>query len=205
MRPVLIALITLLSFGLQASRAAGVTSETQPDGKPYSARNYRHSLIGKGAAVKTGASAAWGEMVNHPHEWGRGVGGFGKRLASGFAGHAVGSSIEYGVGHMLHEQVHYQRSEDPSFHARLHSAFKNTFLVYHRGSTKQHPAVGRISGAVGAGLISRLWQPASTRTIAAGFGSAGTSLGVQFGINMAREYFPRHNHRIEDEKVRGRK
>ena len=184
----------LVCLSLQAGT---ISSEPPPEGKPYNTRNYRHSLIGTGAAVRTGAGAVWGEMINHPKEWGRGIAGFGKRIGSGFAGHTVGTTIEYGVGHFLHEETKYHRSEDPSFHARLRSAFSNTFLVYHRGSTKEHPAVGRISGAIGSGLISRLWQPASTRTIAAGFGSAGTSLGVQFGINMAREYWPRHRQRVE--------
>ena len=152
-------------------------------------------MIGKAAVARTGAGAVWGEMWNHPHEWGRGAGGFGKRLASGFGTHAVGTTIEYGVGHVLHEERSYHRSEDPRFQARFKSALGNTFLVYHRGSDKRRPAIGRISGAVGSGLISRAWQPASAGTLAAGFGSAGMSLGVAFGMNLAREYMPDHHHR----------
>jgi hypothetical protein len=149
-------------------------------------------MIGAHAAARTGAGAVWGEMLNHPHEWGRGIGGFGKRLASGFGTHAVSTTIEYGVGHVLHEERSKHRSEDPHFVPRFKSALGNTFLVYHRGSDKRRPAVGRMSGIVGGALISRAWQPASAATIGAGLGSAGISLGVDFGMNMAREYMPQH-------------
>ncbi len=53
-----------------------------------------------------------------------------------------------------------------------------------------------LSGAFGAGFISRLWQPASTRTIAAGFSSAGLTLGIDAGTNVLHEFWPeiRHPH-----------
>lgn len=191
-----VALVAVFFFTLQTSFAAAVTGERVPDRNSYSARNYKHSLIGKRSAARIGASATWGEILNHPHEWGRGLSGFGKRLASGAATHVVATSIEYGVGHMLHEERSKQLSADPHFKARFKSALGNTFLVYHRGSTKRGPAVGRISGAVGAGLISRAWQPASAATIGAGFASAGVALGADFGVNLAREYWPRKHHEV---------
>lgn len=186
-------LIILLLMSLQTAWGRAVTRDTETGRKTYSARNYRHALVGKSAATRVGTGAVWGQMWNHPKEWGRGVGGFGKRLASGAATHAVGTTIEYGVGHALHEERSYQRSDDPRFRARLKSAFGNTFLAYHRGSNKRRPAVGHISGAVGGGLVSRLWAPASVHTAAAGFGSAGIALGADFGVNLAREYMPRHH------------
>lgn len=54
---------------------------------------------------------------------------------------------------------------------------------------------GEVAGAVGSGLISRLWQPASTRSIALGFSSAGTSLAVDAGIRVLREFWPDIWHR----------
>jgi hypothetical protein len=62
---------------------------------------------------------------------------------------------------------------------------------------------GEISGAVGSGLISRLWQPASTRTLAAGFTSAGITLGVDAGQNVVREFWPeiRHPRRHGEQKA----
>jgi hypothetical protein len=148
-------------------------------------------MVGKHALARTAGGAVWGQMWNRPREWGRGAGGFGRRLASGMGTHAVATSIEYGVGHALHEERSYHRSSDPRLRARLKSALGNTFLVYHRGSNKRRPAVGRVSGAIGGGLVSRLWAPASAHTLAAGMGTAGLSLGIDFGVNMAREYLPR--------------
>ncbi len=84
---------------------------------------------------------------------------------------------------MLHEETRYTRAQG-GFGAHVKSALGNTFLVYHRGSNHRTVAAGRISGAFAGGMVSRLWQPAA-------MGSAGTSLAVDFGVNMAREYYPR--------------
>src|SRR5437764_8595291 len=97
------ALILLLLMSLQTTYGRAVTRDSDSGRKTYSARNYRHALIGKGAAARTAGGAVWGQIWNRPKDWGRGAGGFGKRLASGAATHAVGTTIEYGVGHALHE------------------------------------------------------------------------------------------------------
>jgi hypothetical protein len=70
-------------------------------------------------------------------------------------------------------------------------------VITHKTTTgKPTIAKGELSGAVGSGLISRLWQPASTRTVAAGFSSAGITLGVDAAGNVVREFWPeiRHPH-----------
>ncbi len=178
--------IVLTCLGLQAH----VPQRPGPRKHPE-AHRYMATTFGRKAVVRSAGGAAFGQMINRPHQWGRGPGGFGKRLASGFGHHVVSSSVSFGVGKMLHEQTRYTRAQG-GFGAHFKSALGNTFLVYHRGSNRRHVAAGRISGAVAGGMVSRLWQPAAMRTVASGVGSAGTSLGVDFGVNMAREYYPRH-------------
>jgi hypothetical protein len=39
-------------------------------------------------------------------------------------------------------------------------------------------------------LISRLWQPKSTRSVRSAMLSTGTSIGVSAGFNVAREFWP---------------
>jgi len=135
--------------------------------------------------------AAIGQATNSPYEWGRGGTGFAKRLGSGAAHYVVKDTIQRGVGALLHEERNnYVRADKPGFGPKLKSAAENTFWVRHKGSSKRYPAVGRLSGHLGAGLISRLWQPARLHTVSSGFATGGISLGADFGWNLAREYMP---------------
>ncbi len=152
---------------------------------------YGKKHIVKRAVVGSTISAGIGQTLNHPREWGRGVSGFGKRMGSSLATFGVKTGVESGVGKMLHEEVHYQRSEQPGFGPHLKSALANTFTVGHRGSNKRYVAAGRLSGDFGAGMVSRLWQPARLRTVSSGLSTGGIMLGTEFGVNMAREYLPR--------------
>ncbi|HLJ49450.1 MAG TPA: hypothetical protein VKU01_25730 [Bryobacteraceae bacterium] len=147
--------------------------------------------IVKRAVVGSTVSAGIGQTLNHPREWGRGASGFGKRMGSGLATFGVKTGIESGVGKMLHEERHYERSDRPGFGPHLKSALANTLMVRHKNSDKRYIAAGRLSGDFGAGMVSRLWQPARLRTVSSGLSTGGIALGADFGVNMAREYLPR--------------
>jgi hypothetical protein len=45
---------------------------------------------------------------------------------------------------------------------------------------------------MGAGMVSRAWQPASTAGVGAGLASGGIGLGADVGYHVAREFWPRH-------------
>ncbi len=55
-------------------------------------------------------------------------------------------------------------------------------------------AAGQITGAIGSGLVSRLWQPASVSSVASGFASGGITLGVDAGLNVVKEFWPNIRH-----------
>lgn len=140
----------------------------------------------------TGVRATFGEVTNTPKGWGRGIDGFGKRVASGFATHVVKNTIEYPIAAARHEDLLYHPSTKSGFGPRLEHALVSTVITRKTTTGQKTVAAGEISGAVGSGLISRLWQPAAARTIGAGFGSAGITLGAQAGMNVVQEFWPRH-------------
>lgn len=147
--------------------------------------------MGKRAVIGATAHAAIGQIRNTPHEWGRGVGGFAKRAASGLGQHAVKETIQFGVGNWHHEDLHYRPSEMRGTWPRMKYAVKTTFIVPRAGRPGHTAALGRLSGDFGAGILSRVWQPASTAGIGAGIASGGIALGVDVGVNVAREFWPR--------------
>ncbi|PWU12281.1 MAG: hypothetical protein C5B51_00910 [Terriglobia bacterium] len=139
------------------------------------------------------AGAALGTARNAPHEWGQGFGGYAKRFGSSVGQHVIKGTIQMGVGAWRHEDSRYYRSNRPGTWPRLKHAVASTFVVRRTNRGGRTPAVGRLSGSFGAGLISRAWQPASAAGLGAGFASGGISVGADVGMNVAREFWPRRH------------
>ena len=181
----------VICAGLLAATLAAATKTGQQDYR----RQYVRQTYGKRALLSVGAHAAFGEAINRPSQWGRGPAGFGKRLLSGVGTHIVKNSIQFAVAAARHEDLTYYRSPDTRFGPRLRHALVSTVVTRKTTTGQKTVAAGHVSGAVGAGLISRLWQPAAFRTVAGGFATAGILLGATAGTNVAREFWPKHKHR----------
>ena len=143
------------------------------------------------------AGAAIQHARGSPHEWGGGASGFGKRLGSAFGEHVLKNTIEFGVASVRHEEQGYRPSRKHGFGPRLGYALTSTVITHKTTTGKRTVASGRISGAMGAGLISRTWQPARLHTVSSGLATGGTLLGVDAGTHVVREFWPeiRHPHR----------
>ena len=167
-------------------------------------RANRREALGKRAAAGSVAHAGFGQVRNSPHEWGQGAAGFAKRVGSGLGQHVVKTSIQMGVGALHHENLRYRRSNRHGTWPRMKYAVKSTFVVPRTNRRGKTVALGRVSGAMGAGMISRAWQPASAAGIGAGVTSGGVALGADVGANMAREFWPRHRKGGQGPGGRGR-
>ena len=157
-------------------------------------RDYRHRLAGKGAIAKVTAGAGFKHLRNSPQQWGRGPGGFVKRLGSGLGHHAVNETIQFGVASWRHENLHYQRSNRQGKWPRLKHAVKRTFIVPRTNRRGKTVALGRISGNMGAGMVSQAWQPAAG--VGAGLATGGIGLGAAVGSNVVREFWPRKHRKV---------
>lgn len=87
--------------------AGPVEAATHPYRKEYVKKTY-----GKKALIPVVAGAALK----------RGKGSFGSHLLTGFEGHVVKNTVEYGVAGIRHEDLHYYRSTDTHFGPRLRHA-----------------------------------------------------------------------------------
>jgi hypothetical protein len=154
-----------------------------------------HETFGKGALAGVGARAGINQARRAPKEWGGGAGGFGKRLASGMGTHIINNSIKFGVAAARHEDLHYYPSNEKGFGPRMRHALVSTVVTRKTTTGKKTVAAGRISGALGSGLISRAWQPAAAGSLGAGAASGGITLGAAAGANVAREFWPRKKRR----------
>jgi hypothetical protein len=154
-------------------------------------RDFRRKLIWKAPLIKTAFSALFNEARNSPHEWGRGVDGFGKRVASSFGQRAVKATVELGVSSWTHEDLHYKRMGPGGFWSRIKHAAVTTYWVPRDNGQGQTVAIGRITGSFAAGMVSRTWMPSRVATFGAGMQSFGGSIGLDVGVNIFREFWPR--------------
>ena len=201
MRNLKIAIIWLIIIAVPASprdspSTPGNSTNPSAKGEQSPDKTYWKHAFGPGAAGRAAMGAGLNQANNTPAEWGQGAAGFGKRFASSFSKHLVHKGIQYPVAKMFHEELSYRRSDKTGFGPRLKYALVGVVITHKTTTGKPTVAKGELSGAIGSGLISRLWQPASTRTVAAGFSSAGITLGVDAAGNVIREFWPeiRHPH-----------
>jgi len=153
--------------------------------------------------ARTAAGAGVGQLRHHPREWGQGGRGYSKRFASGLGQRAVKGTIQFGVGTLRHEDPGSTKPlKPPGFRAKMKDALRNTFTVRRFGHKKRSVAAGRISGAVGSGLVSRAWQPAAAAGVGSGLASGGIALGADLGINTAREFIPDGKKHKRERQVR---
>ncbi|WP_155121291.1 hypothetical protein [Bryobacter aggregatus] len=156
--------------------------------------HWRRKVLNPAGYLQPAIAGAFQHLRNSPREWGQGWDGLGKRMASSAGRHAIRTTIKYGIGTLLHEELHYQRSEDTAFKLRLRHALVSTIITRKKTSGKRTLAMGEISGAIGSGMISRLWQPVRLRTVSSGFASAGIMLGSDATFNVVREFWPEIRH-----------
>jgi hypothetical protein len=147
--------------------------------------------FGEKAVLRSAGSAAFGQALRRPVEWARTAAGYGRRAGSGFAQYTVRTGIQFAVGALRREEQRYQRAEVTGVWKRTRHALLATLIVPRKNREGRTVAAGRLSGAFGGGLVSRLWQPVRLRTFSSGFASGGISLGFEAGLNVLREFWPR--------------
>jgi hypothetical protein len=114
-----------------------------------------------------------------------------------FGKHIVHKAIQYPIARLRHEEFGYHPSGKQEFGPRLKYALVGTVITHKTTTGQSTVAVGQIAGAVGSGLISRLWQPASVSSVASGFASGGITLGVDAGLKT----LPRSSGPISDTRT----
>jgi hypothetical protein len=179
--------------GAVSARAADPAPEVPP--QPTAREYIKHSLS-PFAGLRAAAGAAVTQATNTPSEWGQGAPGFGRRLASAFGKHLVKKAIQYPVARLRHEALGYRRSDQTEFKLRLRHALLATVYTTKTTTGERTVSTNEIAGAFGSGLISRLWQPASVRTVGFGFLSGGITMGVDAGTNVLREFWPDIRHKL---------
>jgi hypothetical protein len=137
-----------------------------------------------GAAFAGGIQQAYGT----PPEWGGGIGGYGKRVASNFGVNLVTQTTRYGLSELFREDTLYYRCECSGFGHRLQHALIST-VTARRGDDGHRVFSFAALAAPYAGTeaAALLWYPSRYEPMD-GFRTGNYNLAVQAGLNVALEF-----------------
>jgi hypothetical protein len=150
---------------------------------------YLTGLTDAESVFRAAASAGFAQSSNTPREWGGGAEAYGKRVGNSYAEHFINRTLQYGIAAALHEDNRYFASGETGFFRRTKYAIASTFLARHDNGSR-FLSISRFGGVAGAAFISRQWQPRSTTSAGDGAVSFGTTMGVDVGFNIFREFWP---------------
>jgi hypothetical protein len=150
---------------------------------------YEDDTIGAFTIFKEAGVAAVSQGIGIPHEWGQGVGGYGERFASDLAFNGVHQTIAYGAATVFQEDNRYFASGKTTAAGRTIHAMLSPFETHHLDGRASF-SYSNVFGVVGAGFLSRAWEPPSEQ----GGAHVARSIGYSFlgaaAFNTFREFVP---------------
>jgi hypothetical protein len=154
----------------------------------------RQTYLTYGIYLKTAFFSLDDQATRSPPEWGSGFEGYGKRIGSRYGEFAIQNTLSSGGNFLLGYEPRYDRCRCSGVGPRLQHALMRNFVTYNRTEYELRPQIGLYAGALGAGLISSTWEPASRSLwklgyqsviTQAAFGSFGNTVG-EFAVEIER-------------------
>ena len=145
-------------------------------------------------------SAGYSQTKDSPTEWGQGVSGYSKRLASSMASSGVRSALAFGLEATLHQDPRYFRSENTGFWARTGHTLRGTILTRtDRGG--ETLSTWRLGSAYGSAFLVNLWYPDRFHTARHGLVDGTIRLGSDLAQNAIAEFWPDIKRRVLRRKL----
>jgi hypothetical protein len=163
--------------------------ENSPITGPLRVKAFEDDTIGAFTIFKEAAVAGVAQGLDFPREWGQGVGGYGERFASDLAFNGVHQVIAYGAATVFREDNRYFASGKSTTAGRTIHAMLSPFETHHLDGRASF-SYSNVLGVVGAGFLSRAWEPQSEQ----GGTHIARSIGYSFlgaaAFNTFREFVP---------------
>ncbi len=173
-------------YGAFVPKEVPLTSLTNSQrGKLY----LRQTYLGWGPYLKTGFFAISDQITNSPPEW-DGITGFGQRAASRYGTFAIQNTFSATGNLLLRYEPRYDRCRCEGVGHRIRHAIVRNFVTYNRTEREHRPQVALYAGAMGAGMISSIWQPNSPAAWRAGYQSMITQAAFGSFANLFAEFAP---------------
>ncbi len=190
-------ILALLSAGFVANAQ---TSPSQAD--PYAplpprskAAIFGRRIVAPSGFAKSAVTAGINQWQDSPHEWGQGLGGYGKRYGHKIANRSVENAIGMAVAITTREDPRYFRSRDSAFGHRLRHALVSALLTRTDGGGSR-VALWRLSGNYGAQFVSNAWRPDRYTDTRDTLRRGTVSIGYDGISNLLKEFWPDIRRRV---------
>lgn len=122
-------------------------------------------------------------------EWGQGMEGYGRRLASSFGQKIIKRNIQVGIGTFLREDPRYFCSESQGIWRRSLYAASRAFVSNKDGGGIR-PGYSKFIATFGGAYISRQWQPERKHKMSEYLTNSAISIGIDAAKNVFSEFWP---------------
>jgi hypothetical protein len=113
-------------------------------------------------------------------EWEEGFDGYAKRYASRYGQYLIGTTVRYGIGEALHQDVTYHRCDCTGFLPRTSHAIASS-LIAHTSSGRAIPSIPALFAPfVASDIAVHAWYPSRFNTSDALRTSTGGYIGLPF-------------------------
>ena len=151
----------------------------------------RQTYTTPGIYVKTGLFAIHDQVKETEPEWGDGVSGFAKRVASLQAGNVIQNSLTALGNAAVGFEPRYDRCRCEGAWPRIRHAVVRNFITYGGRDDKAiRPQVMSYAAAFGAGVTVASWEPNNPSVLPKGYQSVLTQAWVGVVVDALAEFAP---------------
>jgi len=174
--------------------ASGKGTVSEDDYHPLTGKErweyYFRATYWSPAAVFGAAGPALGAQIgNFPPEWGGGIKGYSRRLASEFGNNIITNSIQSGLAALIKHEPRYVRSAKKGVLKRTGHALAFVFVTYN-DEGKVRPAVANLVADYGGAFAQIAWYPSRYTVRGDGVRFGNLALGFNFIANLINEFTP---------------
>lgn len=174
--------------------ASGKGTVSEDDYHPLSGKErwkyYLRATYWSPAAVFGAAGPALGaQLGKSPPEWGGGLKGYSRRLASEFGNNIITNSIQAGLAALIKHEPRYVRSAKKGFLKRTGHALAFVFVTYN-DEGKIRPAIANLAADYGGAFAQIAWYPSRYTVRGDGVRFGNLALGFNFIANLINEFTP---------------
>lgn len=149
----------------------------------------RQNYTTTGAYLGVIAGSLIDQANGQPPEWGGGVNGYGRRLASRFATGALQGTIQYAGSAALGLEPRYIRSNGGSVARRFGHAFLFSFVTYNNEG-KIRLNLPNLGSYYASSMIATTWQPRRFTALGDGVRDGNRQVVTGVAFNFVQEFWP---------------
>ncbi len=124
-----------------------------------------------------------------PPEWGGGMGGYGKRLASRFGTGVIQGSVQSAGTTILKQDPRYIRSSDQRILRRIGHAFIYTIITYN-DSGQNRLAIATLGSYYASSMLTNYWYPGRYTALGDGVRDGNRQVILAGLLNQFQEFWP---------------